>query len=87
MKNISYHKRALKDLAAIPTNIRDRIRRKINQYAADPASLANQVVKMQGNEPGYRLRVGDWRVRFDENDVVIEIFRVLPRGEVYKRKR
>ena len=41
------------------------IRAKIAQYAADPASLANNVRKLQGRE-GCRLRVGDWRVIFDE---------------------
>ena len=61
-----------------------RVRAKIDQYAADPQSQANNVVRMQ-NERGYRLRVGDWRVRFDENDTVIEILRVLLRGQVYKK--
>lgn len=84
MKAVTYGKKALKDLDAMPVNDSRRVRAKINQYAADPQSQANNIVKMQ-NETGYRLRVGDWRVRFDENDTVIEILRVLPRGQVYKK--
>ena len=85
MKAVTYAKKALKDLDAMPVNDSRRVRAKINQYAADPQSQANNIVKMQ-NETGYRLRVGDWRVRFDENDTVIEILRVLPRGQVYKKQ-
>lgn len=84
MKAVNYHKKALKDLDAMPRNDASRVRSKIKQYADDPASLANQVVKMQG-ETGYRLRVGNWRVRFDEDNTVIEIYRVQSRGQVYKR--
>jgi mRNA interferase RelE/StbE len=36
--------------------------------------------------PGYRLRVGDWRVvhLLVEERVVIHVIRIAPRGEVYK---
>ncbi len=84
MKAVKYHKKAIKDLDRMPRNDCQRVRNKIKQYAQNPAALANQVIKMQG-EVGYRLRVGDWRVRFDENDIVIEVLRVQSRGEVYKR--
>ncbi|WP_072281628.1 type II toxin-antitoxin system RelE family toxin [Rappaport israeli] len=84
MKKITYTKKAMKDLAKMPANAQKNVRAKINQYATDPASLANNVIKMTG-EPGYRLRVGDYRVRFDEYDTVIDIWRVLPRGQVYKK--
>lgn len=84
MKEITYTKKAMKDLARIPRNTQQKIRAKINQYAKTPAALANNVIRMTG-EIGYRLRVGNYRVRFDENDTVIEILRVLPRGKVYKK--
>ncbi len=68
----------------MPRNAQQRVRGKINQYAENPEALANNVIKMT-NERGYRLRVGDYRVRFDEYDTVLDILRVLPRGEVYKK--
>lgn len=67
----------------MPTNESTRIQSKLRQYADDPASQANNVKKLQGQN-AYRLRVGDWRVIFDENDVVIEVIKVGARGDVYK---
>jgi mRNA interferase RelE/StbE len=81
MKKIAYSKQAIKTLTRIPHNEAQKIRSKIRQYAADPASLANNVKKMQG-EDSYRLRVGDWRVIFDEDDVVIEVINVGARGHI-----
>jgi len=67
MKAVTYAKKALKDLDAMSVNDSRRVRAKIDQYAADPASQANNIVKMQ-NETGYRLRVGDWRGGLLGND-------------------
>ena len=50
----------------------ERIRAKIEVYAADPAAQANNVKSLQGR-PGIRLRVGDWRVIKD--GVVLAVHR------------
>ena len=50
--------------------------------ATDPASLVNNVTRLKGRA-GSRLRVGDWRVIFDEHGAVLEILDVGPRGGVY----
>jgi mRNA-degrading endonuclease RelE of RelBE toxin-antitoxin system len=45
------------------------------------------VVRLKGvTPPEFRLRVGDWRVRFraDSHDRVVFVLRVLPRGEAYR---
>ncbi len=45
------------------------------------------VVRLVGaSPPEYRLRVGDWRVRFarDDENAVIHVLRVLPRGKAYR---
>jgi mRNA-degrading endonuclease RelE of RelBE toxin-antitoxin system len=36
--------------------------------------------------PEYRLRVGDWRVRFarDDEHRLLHVLRVLPRGKAYR---
>jgi mRNA interferase RelE/StbE len=73
----------------MPTNIsplirsKMLIRSKIEQYADDPASLANNVLKLQ-NRPGYRLRIGDWRVIFIESATKVEIVAIRPRGGAYE---
>jgi len=59
------------------------IRRKIEQYASNLDSMANNVRKLQGRE-GYRLRVGDWRVVFDRDGVVLDILEIGPRGSIYE---
>ena len=83
MRRIVYTRLALKQLLAIPGPTAARIRSKIEQYAADPASLAGNVLKLQGRE-GYRLRVGDYRVIFDDDGSVLDILNVGPRGDVYR---
>lgn len=83
MKVVAYSKSASRALLRMPRNEAMRIRGKIDQYAADPRSLASQVKKMKGRA-GYRLRVGDWRVIFDEDDKVIAIEEIASRGSIYE---
>jgi mRNA interferase RelE/StbE len=81
---VSFTKDALRSLQRMPTNTAQLIRRKIDQYAADPRSLAGNVKALRG-EPGlYRLRVGDWRVIFTEDGRVLAILKIAPRGSAYE---
>jgi mRNA interferase RelE/StbE len=82
MKVVAYSKIASRALLRMPRNDAVRIRNKVDQYAANPASLANQIKKLQGRS-GYRLRVGDWRIIFDEDDKVVSIEEIGSRGGVY----
>jgi mRNA interferase RelE/StbE len=66
----------------MPANTAARIRSKILAYAKNPASQANNVKKLDG-EDGIRLRVGDWRVIRVDGEV-IDVLRIGPRGSVYK---
>ncbi len=66
----------------MPANTARLIRDKIDQYALNPASLAPNVVKLQGRD-GYRLRVGDWRVIFNDDGAVLAVLKIAPRGSVY----
>ena len=61
----------------------DLVRSKIDQLATDPASLANNVKRLQGR-PGFRLRVGDYRVIFAEDGTVLDVLAIGHRREVYK---
>ena len=79
---IRYSKAAARALMHMPTNTAKRIRAKIEQYAANPASLANNVKRLRGGNE-MRLRVGEWRVIFREDGVVLAIIRIAPRGEAY----
>lgn len=82
MKTVTYTRSALKVLRRMPANTAKLIMGKVDQYAADPASLANNVKALQGRE-GIRLRVGDWRVIM-EDGVVLAVLDIGPRGGIYE---
>lgn len=68
----------------MPRNIAERIRAKVEQYARDPQSLANNVRALQGEAGHLRLRVGDWRIIFTEDGRVVAIIRISPRGSAHE---
>ena len=82
MKQISYTKAAIKVLRRMPANTAGLIRTKIEAYAQDPASQANNVKFLKGRE-GIRLRVGDWRVIMDDQGNVLAVLDIGPRGGIY----
>lgn len=82
-KPIEYSREALRTLARIDRKTAGRIIEKIDQLAADPASLANNIRRLKGGGGLMRLRVGDWRVIYDDG-VILEIIRIAPRGSAYE---
>ncbi len=82
MKEIAFSKEAVRALRRMPANTAILIRSKIDQYARDPASLSNNVIRLQGRE-GWRLRVGEWRVIFDDDGAVLAILAIGPGGGIY----
>ncbi len=83
MLKIAYSKQAIRALCRMPANLSTLIRNKIILYAEDPESLVGQVKKLQGRE-GYRLRVGKWRVIFDQDGNILAVLEIGPRGNVYQ---
>lgn len=79
---IAYRRSALRALLRMQPGAARLIRSKIERSAADPASLANNVKRLQGRD-GYRLRVGDYRVIFDQDGTVMDIIEIGPRGSIY----
>lgn len=82
MREISYTRSALRALMRMPANTSALIRHKIEAYASDPASQANNVKALKGRE-GIRLRVGDWRVIMNDQGTVLAVLEIGPRGGVY----
>ncbi len=82
MKAIVILPAARRSLRRMPENIAKRILGKIADYAADPATQANNVTALRGRS-GIRLRVGDWRVIMEDGEV-LEVVQVGPRGGVYE---
>ena len=52
---------------------------KIDRYAATGAGD----VKSLAGRPGKRLRVGDFRVLFEEDETTIRVSNIGPRGDIY----
>jgi mRNA interferase RelE/StbE len=82
MKQISYTKAAIRALHRMPANTSTLIRLKIEAYAQNPASQANNVKALNGRV-GIRLRVGDWRVIMDDQGNVLAVLDIGPRGGIY----
>ena len=82
MKEVVIFPAARKVLRRMPANTAQRILDKINAYAADPASQANNVTALLGRD-AVRLRVGDWRVIMREG-MVLDVLEVGPRGGIYE---
>jgi mRNA interferase RelE/StbE len=82
---IFYTTQAAKALLKMPRNTAKIIREKLEQVAVDPFAPIPNAKKLQGR-PGYRLRIGDWRVIYEINnyEVVIIVLKIALRSEVYK---
>ena len=84
MHSIEFSHEALKTLTKMPRNARDLVKAKLADLAADPAQARN--VKKLVGRPGYRLRVGDWRVIYEleSGRLVVRVLEIGPRGGVYQ---
>ncbi len=82
-KPVEYSRDALGTLARIDRKTAERIVEKIELLAVDPAALANNIRRLRGGGGMMRLRVGDWRVIYDDQ-LVLAIIRIAPRGSAYE---
>lgn len=85
MHKVFFTKQAARALRRMPGPMARLVREKIDRIAADPYAAHNNVTRLQGR-PGYRLRVGDWRVIYEVRDeeLVILVLQIGTRGEVYR---
>lgn len=84
MYRIEYSKQAVRALRRMPSNMATLIRTKVAEIAQAPHAARN--VKKLTARPGYRLRVGDWRVLFllNEQRLLVVVSDIAARGEVCK---
>lgn len=82
---IEYENKAFKALIRMPEKERNFIKNAIDKLADDPMRKSN--VKKLLNRPGYRLRVGNFRVLYEINSKTKNIFiiSVGHRKKVYRR--
>ena len=85
-RSVRWQERALEQLRTLAQYDRataGRIHASVDRFAEGGVA---DVKKLQGTSGEWRLRVGDWRVRFrvDPDDGAIVVLRVLPRGRAYR---
>ena len=78
MFQIIYSKKAEKVLKKQDVPTRKRLVTAISKLPQE-----GDIKKLQGAD-GYRLRVGDFRVIFDVNGIIIDIIEIGNRGQIYK---
>ena len=59
--------------------------RKLQELAVDPYARNNNVKKLVGR-PGFRLRVGDWRLIYELHaaELVVLVVKFGPRSSIYE---
>ena len=90
MGNAAYEltikRQPLRALQRMPRQQAQRIRRELDRLAENPNRRDVDIVALKGR-PGFRLRVGDARIIVGRDDEahVIDVLRIAPRGQAYKR--
>jgi mRNA interferase RelE/StbE len=62
--------------------MKGRIAAAVKKLESEPPQ--GNVKKLKGLD-GYRVRVGSYRILFDIKDADILVYKIEPRGDVYKR--
>ena len=85
MYSIVFTKSADRALRKMPRDVARRIRERLDGIATDPYARHPNVTKLQ-NRPGYRLRVGNWRVIYaiEGDELIVLVLKIGLRGEVYR---
>jgi mRNA interferase RelE/StbE len=79
MRPIAFTATSVRQWAKLSPDIRSRIDKRLTEYAT---TGHGDVKRLKGRE-GMRLRVGDWRVMFYENQGTIIVAAVGRRREIY----
>lgn len=81
---ILIERRALKELAKLPSSMTHRVTAAIDALQAQPRP--HHAKKLVGSRNQWRIRVGDYRVLYDINDRAheVHIYAIGHRREIYR---
>lgn len=80
-------KRAKRQLEKLPVQIQERIAESVGKLSHNPDDASLDVKSLTNDsEARYRLRVGNYRVKYNRDDEIriVEIVRVGHRKEIYR---
>ncbi|MHC5855589.1 type II toxin-antitoxin system RelE family toxin [Nostoc sp.] len=74
-----------KQIDDLPNDVAERVVEKIQNLALEPRP--DGVVKLKGFDNEYRIRVGDYRVRYeiDDESQIVQLLQCKHRKDVYKK--
>jgi mRNA interferase RelE/StbE len=78
---IEFRPKALRDLKRLSPEISRRIEGKLQLLTQD---MTGDVKRLTNFTPGWRLRVGDWRVLFQPESARLIVHRIVHRSEAYQ---
>jgi len=81
--SVALKRSAEKELEVLPEKIHDHIVSQLISFKENPRPAG--IIKLRGR-PGYRKRVGDYRILYtvDDNKKIVEVVSIAHRKEVYR---
>lgn len=76
-------KSSAKELEKLPKTISTRMVVALDELAIRGVTSSN-VKKLQTPFPGYRKRIGDYRILFEINNELIVVYKISKRADVYR---
>jgi mRNA interferase RelE/StbE len=75
-----------KQIDDLPNDVIERAIEKIQNLALEPRPIG--VVKLKGSEDEYRIRIGDYRIRYevDDENQLVQILQCKHRKDIYRKK-
>jgi len=85
MYAVNYTNSAKKDLMKLPSDVQERIRYAIEELQENPRHRDVKKLTTSSKSQEYRIRVGDYRVKFLIHDDILMIFviKIAHRKNVY----
>lgn len=83
MREIRFTKKALKGFRKLPQKKRLATVTALEDIASDK-KISHDIKKIQGENDQWRLRIGDYRIVYTIDLVVLEVVKIGPRGDIYK---
>jgi len=86
MFKLKYRRQARNYLARLPFKVKSEIVTRLHELAENPDNPELDIETLKGRR-GFRLRIGSFRVIYvrQDDELLIEIVKVRPRGDIYKR--